>query len=46
MRKKRYNGRLTYYTYEGDNHVDQNDFGLFQRCYSGPDWPVDPNCVN
>ncbi len=27
-----------------DGDVDQEDFGIFQRCSSGPDVPADPNC--
>ena len=32
----------------GDHNVDvdQSDFGLFQRCYSGEGNPVDLNCAN
>jgi hypothetical protein len=26
--------------------VDHTDFGLFQRCLSGPDIAGDPNCAN
>ena len=29
-----------------DQDVDQSDFGLFQRCYSGPHNPADPACLN
>ena len=29
---------------DGDNDVDQSDFGLWQRCYGGTDVAVDPNC--
>jgi hypothetical protein len=29
-----------------DGDVDQSDFGIFQRCYSGEGNPADPNCVN
>ena len=29
-----------------DNDVDQNDFAVFQRCYSGEDGPADPDCAN
>lgn len=27
-----------------DGDVDQTDFGIFQRCQSGPNVPADPNC--
>ena len=29
----------------GDNDVDQADFGIFQRCYSGENNPADSNCA-
>jgi hypothetical protein len=29
-----------------DGDVDQSDFGIFQRCYSGEGNPADPNCAN
>jgi hypothetical protein len=28
-----------------DNDVDGDDFGVFQRCITGPAEPVDPTCV-
>jgi hypothetical protein len=31
---------------DGDDDVDQVDFGLFQRCLSGENVPRDPNCLN
>ncbi len=34
------------FDHDRDNDVDQEDFGIFQRCLSGPDMPVDPNCAN
>jgi len=30
---------------DGDNDVDQQDFGLFQRCYGGVGKIVSPNCA-
>jgi hypothetical protein len=30
----------------GDQAIDINDFGGFQRCYSGSGTPADPNCDN
>jgi hypothetical protein len=30
---------------DGDGDVDQQDFGVFQRCSNGND-PADPNCTN
>jgi hypothetical protein len=32
--------------FNGDGDVDQDDFGILQRCYSGSDVPADPNCAN
>jgi hypothetical protein len=32
--------------FDNDNDVDQNDFAIFQRCYSGMDNPADPNCAS
>jgi hypothetical protein len=29
---------------DGNQAVDMNDFGRFQRCYTGPDGTVDPTC--
>src|SRR6185503_9282442 len=29
---------------DADTDVDLNDFGIFQRCYSGEDVPANPNC--
>jgi hypothetical protein len=29
-----------------DHDVDADDFGIFQRCYSGAGKPADPNCAN
>jgi len=29
-----------------DGDVDQDDFGIFQRCYSGSGKPADANCAN
>jgi hypothetical protein len=29
-----------------DGDVDQSDFGIFQRCYSGEGKPADPGCAN
>jgi len=31
---------------DSDGDVDQEDFGILQRCYSGPDEHADPNCAN
>jgi len=31
--------------FDGDADVDQSDFGIFQRCYSGTNNPVAPNCA-
>jgi hypothetical protein len=31
---------------DGDSDVDQDDFGLLQRCYSGTGEPYDPGCEN
>ncbi len=30
---------------DGDSDVDQADFGLFQRCYSGENNPANPACT-
>jgi len=30
---------------DSDGDVDQSDFGIFQRCYSGDGQPADPNCA-
>jgi hypothetical protein len=30
---------------DSDGDVDQDDFGLLQRCWSGPDAPADPACA-
>ena len=32
--------------FDKDGDVDQDDFGVIQRCYSGTGKPVDPNCAN
>jgi len=32
--------------FDKDSDVDQDDFGAFQRCYSGEGHPADPNCAN
>ena len=33
--------------FDTDNtDVDQYDFGIFQRCYSGEHNPADPNCAD
>jgi hypothetical protein len=32
--------------FDQDGDVDQNDFAIFQRCYSGRGIQVDPNCAN
>ena len=32
--------------FDHDNDVDQSDFGIFQRCYSGENNPADPNCAD
>ena len=29
--------------FDGDADVDQSDFAVFQRCYSGENVPADPN---
>jgi hypothetical protein len=29
-----------------DGDVDQSDFGIFQRCYSGESISPDPSCAN
>jgi len=31
---------------DGDDDVDQSDFGLLQRCLSGDGNPADPSCAN
>ena len=31
---------------DNDGDVDLDDFGIFQRCYSGEGKPADPNCAN
>ncbi len=31
--------------FDRDGDVDQEDFGIFQRCYSGEGQPVDPACA-
>jgi hypothetical protein len=31
---------------DADGDVDQDDFGLFQRCFSGPTGLADPNCLD
>jgi hypothetical protein len=31
---------------DGDTDVDMDDFGIFQRCYSGKHNPADPACIN
>ncbi|MDM8005332.1 MAG: right-handed parallel beta-helix repeat-containing protein [Phycisphaerae bacterium] len=31
---------------DGDDDVDQIDFAITQRCYSGENVPADPNCAN
>ena len=31
--------------FDHDGDVDQSDFGIFQRCWSGTE-PADPNCAN
>ena len=31
---------------DGDNDVDLDDFGIFQRCLSGENVAADPNCAN
>jgi hypothetical protein len=32
--------------FDHDGDVDQSDFGILQRCYSGAGKPADPNCMN
>ena len=32
--------------FDTDSDVDQDDFGIFQRCYSGSGNPADPNCAD
>lgn len=32
--------------FDRDGDVDMDDFGVFQRCTSGPNVPGDPNCAN
>jgi len=32
--------------FDRDGDVDQEDFGIFQRCSSGPNIPGDPNCAD
>ena len=32
--------------FNDDGDVDQSDFGIFQRCLSGPDVAADPSCVD
>jgi hypothetical protein len=31
---------------DGDDGVDQSDFGILQRCYSGAGNPANPACAN
>ena len=31
--------------FDHDGDVDIDDYGIFQRCYSGNDVPADPNCA-
>ncbi|MBP7936436.1 MAG: hypothetical protein KA354_17495 [Phycisphaerae bacterium] len=31
--------------FDHDGDVDQSDFGLLQRCFSGAGEPADPDCV-
>ncbi len=32
--------------FDADADVDQSDFGVFQRSWTGPDVPADPNCAD
>lgn len=32
--------------FDTDGDVDQSDFGIFQRCYSGENNPADPGCAD
>jgi len=41
-----YSGVCAKADFDADNDVDQSDFGIFQRCYSGAGKPADPNCTN
>jgi hypothetical protein len=31
--------------FDHDTDVDQADFAIFQRCFSGENVPADPNCA-
>jgi len=39
-----YTGDCAQADFDNDADVDQSDFGIFQRCYSGAN-PADPNSV-
>jgi hypothetical protein len=30
---------------DGDGDIDQSDYGIFQRCFSGPDVEGNPDCA-
>jgi hypothetical protein len=32
--------------FDTDSDVDQEDFGIIQRCFSGENSMADPNCAN
>jgi hypothetical protein len=32
--------------FDRDGDVDQSDYAVFQRCFSGPSVPADPNCAS
>lgn len=34
------------FDHDHDNDVDQSDFGIFQRCFSGPGVAADPDCAD
>ena len=33
------------YDYDADSDVDPDDYGVFQRCYSGENVLLDPECL-
>jgi hypothetical protein len=39
-------GRVESSDFDGDNDVDQSDFAILQRCFSGPNVQVNPNCAD
>ena len=40
-----YDGDCDDRDFDTDGDIDQADFAFFQRCFSGPDVPADPNCA-